>query len=67
MLNSLYLEGAHKSLVNTHHCACIIKLPTVVRGRKEGHQLPFGKKLIAVFYHLLEGEDKEKQREGAEN
>lgn len=51
-INNAYLERAHKGFVNTHHCTCVIKLATVVWGRKQCYQLPFGKKFIAIFYHL---------------
>jgi len=46
------LEGAHESLINTHHRASVVKLSTVVRSWEQGHQLTLGKELIAVLYHL---------------
>lgn len=47
------LEGAHEGLVHTHHGTSIVKLATVVGGREECHQLPFGKELVAIFYNLV--------------
>lgn len=51
----LYLKGAHKGLVHTHHAACVVKLPAVVGGREQRHQLSFGKELIAIFNNLSGG------------
>ena len=47
------LEAAHKSIINGHHCSCIVKLSTVVRGTEQGHELPLGKELVAVLHHLV--------------
>ena len=47
------LEAAHESIVNGHHCSCIVKLSTIVRGTEQGHELPLGKELVAVFHHLV--------------
>lgn len=47
-----YLEGAHQGFVHAHHAARVVKLAAVVRSREQRHQLPLGKKLVAVFYHL---------------
>jgi len=49
----MYLEGAHERLVHAHHPASVVKLPAVVGGREEGHQLPLGKELVAVLHHLV--------------
>lgn len=51
----LYLKGAHKGLVHAHHAACVVKLPAVVWGREQRHQLSFGKELVAVFNNLVAG------------
>lgn len=48
----LYLKGAHEGLVHTHHAACIVKLPAVVGGGEQRHQLSLGKELITVFNNL---------------
>ena len=48
-----HLEGAHQCLVHTHHGSSIVKLPTVVGSREEGHQLTLGKELVAILYHLM--------------
>lgn len=47
-----YLEGAHQGFVHAHHAARVVKLAAVVRSREQRHQLPLGKELVAVFYHL---------------
>ena len=52
-----YLEGAHQSLINTHHGTSVVKLATVVRSREQRHELALGKELIAVFYHLVSAAD----------
>lgn len=49
-----YLEGAHEGFINTHHAACIIKLPAVVWSREKCDQLAFGKELISILHNLLE-------------
>lgn len=51
------LKRAHERLVDGHHSACIIELAAVVRGRKEGNQLPLGKELITVFHDLVRATD----------
>ena len=48
----IYLEGAHECLVHRHHAPGVIKLSTVVGGREQGDQLPFGEKLVTVFDNL---------------
>lgn len=50
-----HLEGAHQSLIDTHHGACIIKLATVVWRRKYGDQLPIRKKLVPILSNLQIG------------
>lgn len=50
----LYLEGAHERFVNTHHAACIVKLPAVVWSREKCDQLAFGKELISILHNLRE-------------
>lgn len=47
-----HLEGAHERLVHTHHGTGIVKLPTIVRSREEGDELPLCEKLITIFHHL---------------
>lgn len=54
-LKVLHLKGAHEGLVHTHHAACVVKLPAVVGGWEQGHQLSFGKELITVFNNLEGG------------
>jgi len=46
------LKGAHKCLIHTHHGTSIVKLPTVVGGREQGHQLPLGKEFVSILHHL---------------
>lgn len=50
---SHYLEGAHEGFINTHHTACIIKLPAVVWSREKCDQLAFGKELVSILHNLL--------------
>lgn len=47
-----HLEGAHERLVHTHHGTGVVKLPTIVRSREEGDELPLREKLITIFHHL---------------
>lgn len=47
-----YLEGAHQGFIHAHHAACVIKLAAVVWSREQSHQLPLGKELVTIFYHL---------------
>lgn len=49
----LYLEGAHEGFINTHHAACIVKLPAVIWSREKCDQLAFGKELISILHNLL--------------
>ena len=51
-MGCVYLEGAHERLIHTHHGTSIVKLPTIVWGRKQSHQLPFSKELITILHHL---------------
>lgn len=53
----LYLEGTHEGFINTHHAACIVKLPAVVWSREKCDQLAFGKELISILHNLLETRD----------
>lgn len=48
-----HLEGAEQALINTHHGAGIVKLAAVVGRRKEGDQLAFAEKLVAVLDYLM--------------
>ena len=48
----IYLEGAHQCLVHRHHPPGVIKLSTVVGGREQRDELPFGEKLVTVFDNL---------------
>ena len=51
-MGCVYLEGAHERLIHTHHGTSVVKLPTIVWGRKQSHQLPFSKELITILHHL---------------
>lgn len=47
-----YLEGAHQGFIHAHHAAGVVELPAVVGSWEQSHQLPLGKELITIFYHL---------------
>lgn len=47
-----HLEGAHQGFIHAHHAAGVVELSAVVWSREQSHQLPLGKELIAIFYHL---------------
>jgi hypothetical protein len=48
-----YLERTQKTLIHTHHCACVVKLTTVVRCAEKRNQLPLREELIPVFDDLV--------------
>ena len=52
------LERAHERLVDAHHGPGVVKLSAVVWRREQGDQLSAGKKLVAVFDHLVGAADK---------
>jgi len=47
------LERTHKRFVHAHHGAGVIKLPTVIRRRKESNELPPSEKLVSVLNDLM--------------
>lgn len=47
------LEGAHQSIVDTHHGASVVELTTVVGCREDGDQLSSGKELVTILNHLV--------------
>lgn len=47
-----HLERTHKSLINAHHSASVVKLSTVIRSWEQSHQLSLGKEFIAIFNNL---------------
>ena len=46
------LEGAHESLVHTHHAAGVVELAAVVGGGEEGDELPLREELVSVLDNL---------------
>lgn len=47
-----HLEGTHERVVHAHHRPRIVKLAAVVRGAKDGYQLPPRKKLVPLLHYL---------------
>ena len=47
------LEGAKKTLINTHHGTGIVKLSTVVGGAKQGDELAFREELVTILHDLV--------------
>ncbi len=52
-----YLERTHEGLVYAHHGSRVVKLPTVVWGREQGHQLSLRKELVSILDNLHRGTD----------
>lgn len=52
MHEAAHLKRAHEGLVHTHHGSSVVKLPAIVRCRKQRHQLSLCKKFIAVLNNL---------------
>ena len=48
-----YLERTQQTLVNTHHCASVVKFAAVIWCTEESNQLSFGEELVAVFHNLM--------------
>lgn len=48
-----YLEGAHQSLVYTHHPPGVVKLSAVVGGGEQGDQLSLREKLVTILHDLM--------------
>ena len=47
------LKATHERLVNRHHGTSVVKLPAVVGGREQRHQLPSGEELVPILHHLV--------------
>ena len=52
LIVKIYLEGAHQSLVYTHHPPGVVKLPAVVGGGEQGDQLSLREKLVTILHDL---------------
>ena len=48
----IYLEGAHQSLVYTHHPPGVVELSAVVGSGEQRDQLSLGEKLITILHDL---------------
>lgn len=51
------LEGAHQSLIDTHHGTGVVKLSAVVGGREERDELALGKELVSLLDDLVGAAD----------
>ena len=58
-----HLKGTKQLLVYCHHAPSIIVVTAVVGGREQRDQLPLGKELIPIFYHLRVTGGREKERD----
>ena len=47
------LEWAHECLIDAHHRPSVVEFTTIIRCRKQSHELPPGKKLIPIFNDLV--------------
>lgn len=47
------LKRAQERFVDTHHCTCIVKFPTVIWCRKQCNQLSFCKEFVSIFNDLM--------------
>ena len=53
LLRPQNLERAGQIFLYLHHGAAVVELPTIVRGRENGHQLLLVEELIPVFHNLV--------------
>lgn len=51
-LRLYYLKRTYQVLVYFHHGPKVFKLLTVIRRRKDSHELPFAEKLISLLHNL---------------
>ena len=56
-LRAQHLEGTSEVLLDTHHCAAVVELPTVVGGGEDSDQLLLCEELIAVLNYLVSPAD----------
>jgi len=52
------LERAQQTLVDAHHCACVVEFAAVVRCAEKGNKLSLRKELVSVLYDLMCAADK---------